>query len=124
MTFGRPPKIPKEIAKQAEYPLARFPTSGNSVNYEFFIAYCKLHSIIGDLLEYSDKRDNPPENGGSHPSTPHSWEKLEELCDIETKLSVWKGSLGHHLHISASPDYVDEARSPFVKRQAIILQGR
>jgi hypothetical protein len=124
MTFGRSPKIPKEVAGQAEYPVAKFPPSGNPVNYEFFIAYCKLHSIIGDLLDYSNKRDNPAEIEDSNPPSPHSWDRLDELCDIETKLSLWKDSLSHHLQISSSSEHLDDARPSFVKRQAIILQGR
>lgn len=101
MSLGRSPRIPKTVADRVEHPLAsgslstdihRAPSPDQPAIFNFFVAFCKLHHILGDILEsfYADSEENQPNRVGSSliPAM-----KLDKVFQIEQNLSQWSDEL-------------------------------
>jgi Fungal specific transcription factor domain len=132
MTFGRPPRISKEIADQAVYPLADGVRSSDGTlnqltsqpaTLDFFIAYCKLHHILGDVLDsFYTAGDGSRTSGQFRTSVSGSAQRLGDLFEIEDNLSRWRDCLEPHLKVPST--YVDRSDTRYITRQAHILHAR
>ena len=91
--------------------------------FSFFIAFCKLHQILGLVLDcfYTTK------SGTSTPSCLGASDdifvnKIPNLFVIENKLAHWHQGLEEHLKVPST--YVDETETLYVTRQANVLHAR
>lgn len=101
MSLGRSPWIPKTVADRVEHPLEsrslstdihRAPSPNQPPFFNFFVAFCKLHRILGDILEslYADGEENQPNRVGS---SFISVTKLDKIFQIEQNLSQWSDEM-------------------------------
>ncbi|KAI9924202.1 hypothetical protein MW887_007152 [Aspergillus wentii] len=136
MTFGCAPKVPQAVAKQGLETLMlhsmEFGGTGN-VNLpskaKFYISFCRLHHIIGDVLENfynpSDSKADPDsrrDSTGVKSSSPLSFEKFTGLFRIESDLYNWTESL--HPYFRRPSDLEDPTPTKHITRQANVLRAR
>lgn len=137
MTFGCAPKVPQEVAKQGIDAMALSRSELESGNedrlqpstMDFYISFCRLHYIIGDVLESlylpSDSRVNPHQTAtftAVKIDNPLSSSTLTSLFEIESTLCNWSRSL--HPHFQMPSNYEDQTPTKHITRQANILRGR
>ena len=132
MTFGRPPRIPRAVADRAIYPRADGLIDDSNADedrqeprarFDFFIAYCKLHRILADVLEFFYVEETAEHSTSQHrASATLSPERLDVLFKIENELTNWKDSLDDKLKVPST--YIDSSKTRFLSRQANILHAR
>ncbi|KAJ5360354.1 hypothetical protein N7517_009545 [Penicillium concentricum] len=136
MTFGCAPKVPQAVAKQGLDTLVlhsmEFGGTGNTTlpsKAKFYISFCRLHHIIGDVLETfynsSDSKADPDSSRDLTSvklSSPSSFEKFTSLFRIESDLCNWTESL--HLYFRMSSDLEDPTPTKQITRQANVLRAR
>ena len=137
MTFGCALKVPQAVAKQGLDTLVlhsmEFASgTGNSAlpsNMNFYISFCRLHHIIGDVLETfynsSDSKADPDLSRNLtcvNLSSPLSFDKFTSLFRIESELCNWTENL--HSYFRMPSDLEDPTPTKHMKRQANILRAR
>lgn len=133
MTFGCALKVPQAVAKQGLDTLVlQSMDTGNSTlpsNMNFYISFCRLHHIIGDVLETfynsSDSKADPDLSRnltGVNLSSPLSFDKFTSLFRIESELCNWTENL--HSYFRMPLDLEDPTPTKHMKRQANILRAR
>lgn len=131
MTFGRTPLIPKAIADQVPYPSPtgspdddtfrglppdQPPTPG------FFNAFCKLHRILGDILESFYTESEYDATSLKPNTTLLSGQKMEKVIQIEQSLAQWSKDLSPNLQRSSSRG--GRPRPHYNTRQINVLHAR
>ena len=129
MTFGQPATISRKTAERAVYPDA-----GNLKVYvvqaqnqpaplEFFISYCKLHQLLGDILDtFYGRSDSMRTTEASNSPVSRSSRDIGDMFDIEQRLSSWQEHLDFRLRVPTT--YADHSRTGYIERQANILHAR
>jgi hypothetical protein len=137
MTFGRPTRISQETATLAPPPTAMddeyfnelgtgIQPAGEPSRLDFFLQYCGLHNILGDILETFYTL---PASANNH--SKFEYVRLEnspvtqdvnKLLEFDKALNEWRDNLEPHLEVSS--EYRDVTDALVFKRQAIILYAR
>ena len=139
MTFGRPTHISQEVAKMSPLPSAiddeflddtgskeGVQPTGQPSRLDFFIAYCELHIILGDILSFFYTSRTQP--GHSTPDDQFPRENLagdehiDKLLQLERTLELWRGKLKPHHQIDFG--FQDQPTDQVFRRQAISLRAR
>jgi hypothetical protein len=100
--------------------------TGQPSQLDFFIAYCELHIILGDILSFFYISRMQP--GYSPPAEQFPKESLvgdghfDKLVQLEKALEVWRGKLKPHHQIDL--DFQDQPTILVFRRQAISLRAR
>lgn len=110
LTFGGSLRISKTIAYSVQYPLPSASSSVGAIedtihqpaSEHFFVAFCKLHCVLGDVLE-TFHLDGEDDAVSIQASNLLSASKLERLFQIERDLLGWNNELGPHLRWPSSP---------------------
>lgn len=134
MTFGCELKVPQSVAKQGLDSLLRntaatdpeATTLPSKVN--FYISFCRLHHIIGDVLETFYIHKDPPRStdakrgvvGTKLDSIP--FDKIASLSRIESDLKDWTGNL--HPFFKMPSDFEDPTPTKHITREANVLRAR
>lgn len=137
MTFGCALKVSQAVAKQGLDTLVlhsmEFASgTGNTAlpsKVNFYISFCRLHHIIGDVLEtFYNSSDSKADSDlgrnftGVNLGSPLSFDKFTSLFRIESELSNWTGNL--HPYFRMPSDLEDPTPTKHIKRQANVLRGR
>ncbi|KAJ6138510.1 transcriptional regulator family: Fungal Specific TF [Penicillium samsonianum] len=137
MTFGCALKVPQAVAKQGLDTLVlhsmEFASgTGNMAlpsKVNFYISFCRLHHIIGDVLEtFYNSSDSKADSDlgrnftGVNLGSPLSFDKFTSLFRIESELSNWTENL--HSYFRMPSDLEDPTPTKHIKRQANVLRGR
>lgn len=133
MTFGRPMRISQETAARAPFPpvvddeyLAESAVQpdGQPSKLNFFIAYCKLHEILADILSnfYAPSANWDGTSGPTHFSTRSRTRNIDKLLRIDRGMNEWYNGLEPYLQLSSSHGDGEDAFT--FKRQAFILYAR
>jgi Fungal specific transcription factor domain/Fungal Zn(2)-Cys(6) binuclear cluster domain len=139
MTFGRPTRISQEVAKMSPLPSAIDDEFLDGIGSEegvqpadqpsqldFFIAYCELHIILGDILSFFYTSRMQPGHGAPNEQFPKENlagdEHVDKLLQLEKALELWRGKLKPHHQIDH--DFQDQPIVPVFRRQAISLRAR
>jgi hypothetical protein len=137
MTFGRPVRIPQEIAAVAP-PLKpvdddnfnsldpKHGCSNQPARMEFYVEYCKLHFILGDVLANLYTVSSLDTATREQKSEAKSFTRdLDFLIDVDKRLIEWRKDLRAHLQISTyAANATDSSISLVFRRQANILHAR
>lgn len=137
MTFGCDLKVPQCVAKQGLNYLVlnsmqvdsgtgnRAPPS----KVDFYISFCRLHHIIGEVLEtFYISSDSNVGHGTSRndvwiePNSLLSFDKLASLFKIESELCNWAGNL--HPFFQMPTCLEDLTPTKRITRQANVLRAR
>lgn len=133
MTFGRPMRIPQQVAARAQLPTAEddeylaepgATSQKKPSSLKFFIAYCKLHQILADLLSsfYTYPTDEDFNSGIAQFNARAGTQNLDKLLQFERRMTEWYNTLESHLQISSS--HGDGPDASTFERQANILYAR
>jgi hypothetical protein len=135
MTFGCGLKVPQSVAKQGLKSLVANSTVRGTGTLDlpskvnFYISFCRLHHIIGEVFETfyisNDlKSVSHSSSGGaklkSNPST--SFDQFSSLFRIESDLNDWAGSL--HPFFQMPSDLQDPTPTKHITREANVLRAR
>lgn len=133
MTFGCDLKVPQSVAKQGLNSLVLNTTAANigtaalPSKVNFYISFCRLHHIIGEVLEtfYISKEASMPDSsegvtGLDSNSIP--FEKFASLFRIESDLKHWAGNL--HPFFKMPSDFEDQTPTKHITREANVLRAR
>lgn len=133
MTFGRPARITKAMVVKAAYPspngrsadisTATDQTKDRPAKLDFFIAFCKLHHILGDVLEtFYDADDDSDIDNSSGFGNLFATKTLDQLFKFDHDLSVWREGLP--IHLQTPTTHVDASETKHITRQANTLHAR
>jgi hypothetical protein len=139
MTFGRPMRISQEIARMSPLPSAiddefldesgsgeRAQPPGQHSRLQFFVAYCELHIVLGDILLvfYTARMQSgySPPGEPAHREISVGDEHADKLLQFEKTLDLWHGKLEPHHKMDY--DSRDELAPLVFRRQAVSLQAR
>lgn len=138
MTFGRPTRISQASALQSPLPTVMddeyFDTAGPGTGKQpehqpsimsFFVAYCRLHLILGDILSafYVPRTpDEPNLPDRLHHSGSAGKQNIDKILQYEKALATWRSSLEVPLQIDS--DFSDPTETCIFRRQAVILYAR
>lgn len=138
MTFGRPTRISQEVARQSPLPAALddeyFDSDGVGSGSQpkdqpskmfFFVAYCELHLILGDiLLTFYAPRTPPGLKSPGLQVHDHIGGKqnVDKLLQFDKMLNAWRSGLPPYLQIEGG--FQDPTEALIYRRQAIILSAR
>lgn len=135
MTFGCDLKVPQSVANQGLNSLVLNTTASGNGNptlpskVSFYISFCRLHHIIGEVLETfyisDDSKAVPDPSRGvasmkPNPSIP--FDQFSSLFRIETYLNDWAGNL--HPFFQMPSDLQDSTPTKHITRQANVLRAR
>ncbi|KAJ5362792.1 hypothetical protein N7541_003636 [Penicillium brevicompactum] len=134
MTFGCELKVPQSVAKQGLNSLLRNTAATNAEattlpsKVNFYISFCRLHHIIGDVLEtfYIHKVSTRSTDvnrgvvGTKLDSIP--FDKIASLSRIESDLKDWTGNL--HPFFKMPSDFEDPTPTKHITREANVLRAR
>ncbi|CAG8048987.1 unnamed protein product [Penicillium salamii] len=134
MTFGCDLKVPQSVAKQGLNSLVLNTTAANTgttalpSKVNFYISFCRLHHIIGEVLEtfyISKEASMPPDStkgltGVKSNSIP--FDKFASLFRIESDLKHWAGNL--HPFFKMPSDFEDQTPTKHITREANVLRAR
>lgn len=137
MTFGRPARISQETVMLAPPPIAMddeyfnelgtgIQPAGEPSRLDFFLQYCGLHNILGDILEAFYTL---PASANNHSmfeyvrfnNSPVT-QDVNRLLQFDKAMNGWRDNLEPHLQVSF--EYRDVTDALVFKRQAIILYAR
>lgn len=128
MTFGCALKVPQSLAKQglSSLMLNSMEASRDTENValpskvNFYISFCRLHHIIGDVLDifYISRDDTPRKDGNGSPY----FDKFASLFRIESQLSNWAADL--HPFFQMPSDLADPTPTKHITREANVLRAR
>lgn len=128
MTFGCALKIPQSLAKQGlrSLMLNSMETSRDTGNValpskvNFYISFCRLHHIIGEVLEiFYITRDD---TASKEDNASLYFEKFASLFRIESELNTWAANL--HPFFQMPSDLADPTPTKHITREANILRAR
>lgn len=136
MTFGCAPKVSQAVAKLGQDTLVlhsmEFGGTRNTAlpsKAKFYISFCQLHHIIGDVLEtFYNSSGSKADLDSSRNftsvkfSSPLSFDKFTSLFRIESDLCNWAESL--HSYFRMPSDLEDPTPTKHITRQANILRAR
>ncbi|CAG7923239.1 unnamed protein product [Penicillium olsonii] len=134
MTFGCDLKVPQSVAKQGLNSLVLNTTAANAGNtslpskVNFYISFCRLHHIIGEVLEtfYISKEasTSPGSTKGASgvASKAIPFDKFASLLRIESDLKDWAGNL--HPFFKMPSDFDDQTPTKHITREANVLRAR
>ncbi|KAK4865055.1 hypothetical protein LT330_001678 [Penicillium expansum] len=137
MTFGCALKVPQAVAKQGLDTLGLHSVefasgTGNTAlpsKVDFYISFCRLHHIIGDVLEtFYNSCDSKADTDLSRNfndvklSSPLSYDKFASLFRIESDLCNWTETL--HSYFRMPSDLEDPTPTKYIIRQANMLHAR
>jgi hypothetical protein len=137
MTFGCALKVSQPIAKQGLKSLTLNSTelSINSHNtalpckISFYISFCRLHHIIGEVLEsfYISTSDGNESHlnrsvTGVGLASSLSFDKFATLFKLELELNNWASSL--HPFFQSPSDTADATPTKHIIREANVLRAR
>lgn len=129
MVYGRPVRISQEVAALAPplqvvddefFETTNGRPSSQPTQIEFFIQYCKLHYILGDMLPewYSNSGLESVTNGAE--AKPRLFTSdLQTMIGNDERLDRWKRDLPNHLQVSSHINERDHVSSFY--RQANML---
>ncbi|KAL4787186.1 hypothetical protein BJX76DRAFT_363952 [Aspergillus varians] len=124
-------KVPQSLAKQGLNPLTlnSMEASQESENtalpskVNFYISFCRLHHIIGEVLEIfyisRDDTDSHPSRDGN---APPYFDKFASLFRIESELNHWAANLDPFFQMPS--DIQDSTPTKHITREANILRAR
>lgn len=127
MTFGCVLKVPQSLAKQGLNSLmlnsmeASRDTESVALpsKVNFYISFCRLHHIIGEVLEiFYIPRDDADRDGNASPY----FDKFASLFRIESELNHWAANL--HPFFQMPSDLADPTPTKHITREANILRAR
>ena len=114
MTFGRPMRISQEAARRSPLPAAIDDEHLEDGDFEgmqppdqpskvaFFLAFCKLHIILGDILS-ALYHERAPSGSHVHPSVDsaivEAQHDIVKTMEFDQALSNWREDLDIHLQI-------------------------
>jgi hypothetical protein len=135
MTFGCDLKVPQSVAKQGLNSLVLNSTASGTEDpalpskVNFYISFCRLHHIIGEVLEtfyiFHDSNAAPDTNRGVPTAKPNlslPFGQFSSLFRIETDLNDWAASL--HPFFQMPSDIQDPTPTKHLTRQANVLRAR
>ncbi|PYH77076.1 hypothetical protein BO82DRAFT_345797 [Aspergillus uvarum CBS 121591] len=138
MTFGCALKVPQSVAKEglnllvpnaveqsSDSATATLPSKVN-----FYRSFCRLHHIIGDVIDtFYESGKNKPNHPASklHPETPSDssslmFDKFASLFRIDSALNEWARSL--HPFFQMPSELQDPTPTKHITREANILRAR
>ncbi|PYI35620.1 hypothetical protein BP00DRAFT_477662 [Aspergillus indologenus CBS 114.80] len=138
MTFGCALKVPQSVAKEglnllvpnavehsSDSATATLPSKVN-----FYRSFCRLHHIIGDVIDtFYESGANKPNHSASkhHPETPSDssslmFDKFASLFRIDSALNEWARSL--HPFFQMPSELQDPTPTKHITREANILRAR
>jgi hypothetical protein len=132
MTFGRQIRISQEVARQTPLPAAiddEYLEDSDSEGSQpidqpsrlfFFLAYCKLHIILGDILS-TFYHDRSPFNHSNSVESKASAGKqdVDKVIEFDQALGIWRENLEDHLQVN-----IDGMTDPKFEGQAVNLHAR
>lgn len=114
MTFGQPIRISQDVARQAPFPAAiddEYLHDGDSEGTQpigipsklnFYVAFCKLHIILGDILSTFHHGPAPLSHGSSVESDALAVKHdIDKIIEFDKALSTWHENLESELQITA-----------------------
>jgi len=124
MAFGRPCRISQDLALQAVLPLTIYDEQqpDQPAMLDFFISYCKLHLIVGDILLtlYTSVGENS--TGLAKLKVRSFIETLDELIKFDGRLLEWRKDVKPHLQFPSK--YHDSTEILLFTRQSNVLHAR
>ena len=121
MTFGCALKIPQSVAKQGLNSLVLPSDTANTAlpsKVNFYISFCRLHHIIGDVLEtFYIVGDTKAEQSSSL-----FFDKFASLFRIDSALKDW--ARGLHPFFQMPSDAEDPTPTKHITREANVLRAR
>ncbi|KAL4929868.1 fungal specific transcription factor domain-containing protein [Aspergillus undulatus] len=124
MTFGCALKVPQGNAREGLNALMTRTLENTALpsKVNFYVSFCRLHYIIGEVLEtfYISNEDIVDEP--HHPASKGYFEKFASLFRIESELISWAVDL--HRFFQNPSDAQDPTPSKHITREANILRAR
>ncbi|RAL15901.1 Zn(II)2Cys6 transcription factor [Aspergillus homomorphus CBS 101889] len=137
MTFGCALKVPQSVAQQGlnslvlnlREPSGQTAIAGLPSKVNFYISFCRLHHIIGEVLETfyilgDGKSDRHPNRNDAEPGENSSlfFDKFASLFRIDSALNNWARSL--HPFFQMPSELEDPTPTKHITREANILRAR
>jgi hypothetical protein len=124
MAFGRPARISQDVAMQAILPLTIYDEQqpDQPAMLDFFISYCKLHLIVGEILSalYTSVAENS--TGFAKFKVRSFIDMLDELIKFDGRLLEWRKDVKSHLQFPSK--YHDSTEILLFTRQSNVLYAR
>lgn len=139
MSFGRPMRVSQESAKMSPLPSPiddeflddsglreGVQPTGQPSQLQFFVAYCELHLILGDILSvFYTGRVQPGNSVPEDPGHRDVWlgnEHVDKVLQFEKTLNMWRAKLEPYHDVD--PNFHHQHTPLVFRRQAISLQAR
>lgn len=134
MTFGCALKVPQSISKQGLNPLGLSTMEMDSIHCsgatslpskaKFYVSFCQLHHIIGDVLETFYISNGGIKNGPTKQSLEDTslFDKIATLFKIESELNDWASNLDPFF--KKPSEALDATPSKHITREANVLRAR
>src|ERR1700678_52863 len=99
MAFGRPARISQDVALQAILPVTIYEEQqpDQPAMLDFFISYCKLHLIVGDILLALYTSVGESSTGFAKLRVRSFIEIVDKLIKFDGRLLEWRKDVKPHL---------------------------